>query len=215
MKWSILIASAVLLWTNVGADAQNEQPKEIILDQIWAYDMPGIRKIEELAEGPDMRLLNGVLELAYHRADQLKFKDVARPGFAVSGSGRAALHAALAVFLDDRRREFSTDENITVVFFSEPLSRYRVQIRQVTRRNSEIEIQYELEPYIGGGMSYVNLALIPLGKLPLGKYNVAMTQLPREQKPVEIKAGFKPLDKEWSRNFLSKPFNFTVAEKRE
>jgi hypothetical protein len=64
-------------------------------------------------------------------------------------------------------------------------------------------------------MSYVNLALIPLGKLPLGKYNVAMTQLPREQKPVEIKAGFKPLDKEWSRNFLSKPFNFTVAEKRE
>jgi len=201
------------------------ETKEIPLGQIWAYEMSGTREIEALsknvpADELDMRLMNAVLELSYHRAEGMKFKDVARPGFAVPGNGRSALHAALAVFIDwgAHREEFSSDDEITIVFFSEPLSRYQVQIREVKREDHEIEIRYELEQSISErmtGSSFVNFALIPLGKLPVGEFRVKMSQLPRELTPDEIKVGFKPLDKEWSRNFLSKPFSFTVTEKLE
>jgi hypothetical protein len=209
----------VILFTQASGESPSEKAKTISLDTIWANEMPGTRDIHTLSKNVpmdelDMRLMNAVLELSYHRAERMKFKDVARPGFAVSGSGRSALHAAFAVFIDwgARREDFSSGDEITIVFFSEPVSRYLVQFQQVERKDNEIEIRYQLKPDIGG-RNYTNFALIPLGKLPVGKYVVAMRQLPREINPVETKMGFKPLDEEWSRNFLCKPFSFTVTDK--
>jgi hypothetical protein len=190
----------------------------IPLDRIWAYEMPGTRDIKSISDNKpldqlDARLLGAALELAYYRSEDLNFKDVARSGFAVAGNGRRALHAALAVFLDweVRRDKFSPEDEIAVVFFSEPISRYRVQIREVNRIGNEIDIRYELAPS-ESRQSYTNFAVIPLGKLSVGKYNVDIQQLPREQTVAEAKLGRKPLDDEWSREFLCKPFSFHVTE---
>jgi hypothetical protein len=79
------------------------------------------------------------------------------------------------------------------------------------RECTKVEIQYSIEPEIEGYR--FNLALIPLGKLPVGEYQVEMRQLPLELTSNEVKMGFKSLDEEWSRNFLCKSFNFTIAEK--
>jgi hypothetical protein len=217
---SSLFLISILTAQTLG-ESSSDKTTAIPLDRIWAYKMPGTRDIKSLsknvpADELDMRLLNAALELSYERAERMKFKDVARPGFAIPGNGRTALHTALAVFIDwgARRNELSSADELTIAFFSEPISRYAVQIRQVTRKDNVIEIQYELVPDTDRG-SHVNFALIPIGKLPVGTYRVELRQLPRDLKPAEIKMGFKTLDEEWSRNFLSKPFSFIVTEKRE
>lgn len=208
-------AFAVLISAVAFAQDADEESRVISLEEIWAYEMPITRTLEDLTKAIDMRLMALVLELSYERAEQLRFKNVARPGFAVSGSGRSALHAALAVLIDSnaRRTEFSANDEVTLVFHSEPISKYRAQIRQVSLTDNRVEIQYELQQDIGGG-NFTNFALIPLGQLPVGDYRVEMRQNARDLKPVEIKMGFKPLDHEWANNFLCKPFGFTVAEER-
>ena len=222
-RFSIIVSLVFfsIPFAQASGESPSDKTKIIPLDKIWAYEMPGTRDIKALsknvpADELDMRLMNAVLELSYHRAERMKFKDVARPGFAVSGSRRSALHAAFAVFIDwgARREEFSSGDEITIVFFSDPISRYLVQLQQVEREDNEIEILYQLKPGIGG-RNYSNFALIPLGKLRVGEYRVEMRQLRRELNPIETKMGFKPLDEEWSRNFLCKPFSFVVHKKRE
>jgi hypothetical protein len=79
-------------------DNQNEVEQFIPLEEIWAYKMPGTRAIAEVAIPADIRHLGSVVESWFRRAERLKFKDVARRGFAVSGRGIAAMRAALAVF---------------------------------------------------------------------------------------------------------------------
>ena len=213
---------AILLLSVANAEPPKDKAEPVIipLDQIWAYKMPGTRDIEEFPRRPDMLLMELVFDLRWERAERLRFKGMAKPGFAVSGSGRSALHAALAVFLDGGMRcaEFSPEDEIAIVFFSEFISRYRVQIREVKRKENEIEIRYELELSVaesGEGRSFVNFALIPLGKLPVAKYHVQIRQLPRDLTPTEIELGLKPLDEKWSRNFLCKPFSFAVTEKAD
>jgi hypothetical protein len=209
-------AFAVLISAVAFAQDADEESRVISLDEIWAYEMPNTRTLKELAKAIDMRLMALVLELSYERAERLEFKNVARPGFAVSGSGRSALHAALAVLIDSkaRRQEFSANEEITLVFFSEPISRYRVQIRKVSLKDNRVEIQYELQKDIGG-TNFTNFALMPLGQLPVGEYRVEMRQVARDLQLAEIKMGFKPLDNEWANNFLCKPFEFAVSQKNK
>jgi hypothetical protein len=218
VKSLLILASAVC-----GTWAESPIDKSMVitvpLDQMWAYQMPGTGDIEKLnksvpADELDMRLMHAVLELSFERAARSKFSNAPRPGFAVAGNGRSALHAAIAVFLDwgARRVKFSSEDEITIVFFSEFISRYPVQIREVERKDNRIEVQYELVPDINWS-SHINLALIPLGKLPAGEYRIELRQLPRKLKPVEVKLGFQELDKEWSRNFLCKPFSFKVEAK--
>ncbi len=218
MNRSILVrvcTFVVLLVSAAAAETRNKDPQAVTipLDQIWAYNMPGTREIKESAKEADTMLLEPIFESWHTRADRLKYKDVARPGFAVPGSGVAALRAAHAVFVEGAmpRKNFSPDKEITIVFFSE-LAGGRFQIRQIERKFDHIEIRYQLEPGIVQS-GRINLALIPLGKLPIGEYHVEMRQLPREQKFIEW--GIKPLDLEWSRRFLCKPFSFTVTKKAD
>ncbi|HVT28176.1 MAG TPA: hypothetical protein VHE81_09180 [Lacipirellulaceae bacterium] len=202
------------------AVAPDEKPTTIPLNQIWAYEMPGTRNILELdvaSKNQDARrIVSSITESSFGRAAKRKFKDLARPGFAVTGTGNTALRAAHAVLVVGAkpRTEFSTNDEITLIFFSELVSRCLVQIHKVERTGDQIEILYELKPDIGG-LNFTNFALIPLGKLPAGKYEVKMRQLPHELTTAEIKYHYKPLDEKWSRNFLCKPFNFTVAKKGE
>jgi hypothetical protein len=206
------IALALVLTMSPFATANAGEPEQIPLDQIWAYEMPGTQSITDLAEPHDEMFWEALMESWFGRASRLKFKNVARFGFVVPGDGLSALRIALAVFIQDGpfRGKLTTGEGVTLVFFSEPGGRYRPQIRQIRRKQDTIEILYWLQPELGGYPP--SLALIPLGKLPAGKYDVHMLQVARELHDFELELGFKPLDKEWSRNFVCKPYSFTVAE---
>jgi hypothetical protein len=143
----------------------------------------------------------------------IEVEDVARPSFAVSGSGASALRAAIAVFSEGKpRTEFRPDEEISIVFFSEPSGQNHVRIASVKRQGERIVIEYRLEPYFHRSLSQ-SLALIPAGKLHAGKYQVEMRQLTRDQKYIDW--GLAKRDEDWSRQVLSKPFSFTVAKNRE
>lgn len=209
-----------ILFSQVSGEPPGDKSKSIPLDKIWAYEMPGARDITTLEKSLNERADKGPLWLIYEsmvlRAGKLKYKDLARPAFAVSGGDCSALRAAQSVLVDGTkpRKTFSKDEELTIVFFSEPVSKYRVRVGQVARTDNEVRIDYQLEAGVYG-QDYHNFALIPVGKMSIGKYQVNMRQLPHEQTPIEIKKGFKPLDKEWSNNYLSAPFRFSVAEKRE
>jgi hypothetical protein len=212
MNYRILTIVALMLSTRL---ARAEEVQQIPLDQIWAYKMPETRDIEKAAKQDDMRRLSSITESWFHRAGRLKFKDIARPGFAVPGSGREPLLAALAVFEEHKKaipNEFLEGDEITIVFFSEPTGRL-VRIQHVVRERTNVEIQYSIEPEVYGFR--FNLALIPLGKLPVGEYQVAMCQLPRKLTSNEVKMGLKTFDEEWSRDFLCKPFVFTITENGE
>jgi hypothetical protein len=208
-------AIAILFQTAAWSEPTKDRaaPLTIPLDKIWAYEMPRTREVRRLGNDADRTFLEPILESGYKRANRLKYKELARPGFAVSGSGLEALKAAHAVFVEGvrPRDKFSPHDEITVVVFSE-LVGGRVVLQHVERKSKRIEIQYRLEPRILQG-GRINLALIPLGKLPIGEYRVDTHQLPLDEK--WIKAGLKAVDAEWSRKFLCKPFNFTVAEKYE
>jgi hypothetical protein len=225
-RFSIISALAVgsIIWSQAIGESVDCKSTTIPLDKIWAYEMPGTRDIRGLDTvsktepakglvGPIVR--SWMMRFESLRPEEIKSKSWARSGFVVPGSGHAALQAAYAIFVrgEKARTSFLPDEEITIVFFSEPPSKYRVIFQQIQRKGNEIEIRYQLEPSISG-RNFDNFALIPLGRLSAGKYCVEMHQVPRELKPVEAKLGLKPLNEEWGLNFLCKTFRFSVAKKR-
>jgi hypothetical protein len=207
-------AFAALMCAIAFAQDADDESRVITLDEIWAYKMPGAREIEEFSTLADMRRMGSVFESWYLRSERLKFKDLARYGFAVEGSDVVALRAALAAFASDEkpRREFSADDEITIVFFSEPSGGNYVRIEQVELEDDKVEIQYRLEPYMELALS-TSFALVPLGQMPAGEYHVEMRQLPRDQKFIEM--GYMEFDEDWSGGVLCKPFSFVVTKSRE
>jgi hypothetical protein len=213
------LATTILVLSVPHANATKNDAESVTipLDKIWAYGMPGTRDVQELSKEQTTNarrsLFASISESAVIRADKLKWKGAARTGFAVAGTDATALRAAHAVLVEGAkpREVFSSDEKTSLVFFSEPASGARVHLRKVERRGNEIEISYLLDPYIERDVSAA-FALIPLGKLPVGKYQVAMRQLPREK---FVKPGLKALDEKWGREFVCKPFSFTISEKGE
>ena len=105
---------------------------------------------------------------------------------------------------------FSAKDDVTIVFFSEPTSGNHLRIKQVTRKDNQVEIQYQLEPFFESHLSE-DFALIPLGELPVAKYHIDMKQLPLD--PKFSKLGRKPIDEESTNNALCKSFSFSVPEK--
>jgi hypothetical protein len=220
--YRFFIIKLLILFSILSSQASSESPNDkstvIPLDKVWANKMPGTRDILDLDLPRAQQATTGRWQSIYmswvRRAEKLKFKDLARPGFAVSGSGQSALLAAHAIFVEGAapRNEFSPDEELTIVFFSEPYGGNFVRMRQGERKGEHIKIQYRLEPYLERTLSET-FALIPLGKLATGEYHVGMRQLPSEQK--FSKLGQKPLDENWSRDVLCKPFSFAVRETRE
>lgn len=191
------------------AKESQEPPRTILPRDIWALEMPGTKDISELATPADVKRLMAITGSWIERESKLNFKDVARPCFAVTGIGQPAFHNALERFESGKKPSgiFSTADEISVVFFSEPVGENHVRIEQVVRKGKRIEIQYRLEPYLEKSISQT-FALIPLGKLAEGAYQVEMRQLPRDKK-YEKWPGTS-VDEEWSRNYLCKAFSFSV-----
>jgi hypothetical protein len=220
---TFFFAGAVLICFVSKVEAKEDAPPQkngsnrrvIPLNQIWAYDMPGTKDIGDLgrhqARSEGMKFLASISESSVLRA-QRQNGEPARQGFAVVGNGLTAMRAAHAVMEGEAKQttKFSPDDEITLVFFSEPATGAHVYVRRVEREGNNIEIQYQLEPYIQRHYSF-GFALIPLGRLPFGQYTVGFLQLRAEER--HIRLGFRPFNKKWSDRFLCKPFTFKVIEK--
>lgn len=208
----------LLISVNAFADAPKNGvvTRRIPLDQIWAYKMPGTRDIQELGRGENREsgeaLVNAISIAFVEYALETKNKGEPRSAFAVPGTGLAALREAHSVFVENAkpREKFLPDEEVTIVFFSEPAGGNRPQLREVLRRDDQIELHYRLEPFVESNL-WAAIALVPVGKLPSGQYQVNLHQLPSEKKFIAL--GFEPLDKAWARRFLCKLFSFNVVEK--
>jgi hypothetical protein len=189
----------------------NTEKQTIPLSEVWAYEMPGTRDIQELGKegtrSKGLALVAKIGEAAIQRVEESRRVDIPRPGFAVAGVGLPALRAAHSVLAEGKkpRSVFSPDDEITLLFFSEPAAGSKVHIGGVERRKGLVIIRYRLERYYELNLTGA-FALVPLGKLPVGEYDVKMEPLPSE------KASDKS-SKKWIDQFLCKPFSFRVIEK--
>jgi hypothetical protein len=223
MSWLTLLV-AVLSAMIFAGGTFGEPPKvqtksqAIPLDKVWAYEMPGTLDIQELGKGEKRKygatLRDEISMAAVERLLEARKRPPTRSGFAVSGTGLAALREAHSVFVKNAtpRERFSLDDEITLVFFSETAGGNRPHLRKIRQRDNLIELYYRLEPYTEGNL-WGAIALIPVGKLAAGRYHVTLHQLPTEKKFVEW--GFKPLDAAWAQRFICKPFQFSVDDKEK
>lgn len=182
-----------------------EAPKTIPLKDIWAHEMPGTRDVQKLEPSTSRS------SLANQIGGSLDFTpdgQVVGRGFAVAGVDKKALSNAHAVLVKSTkpRQTFSTENDITLVFFSRMFSQY-VHIQSVERSDKTINISYRFVPHETKQMT-AHFALIPLGKLTAGKYQVKIASLPLEEKYVA--QGIKPVDPKWEKRVICQPFSFTV-----
>ncbi len=206
--------SLVFSWLLVliaSANAVADNVVQIPLKSILAHGMPGTRDVRELEKGavpPNQRAplsddIGGELEFIPKGQTTAK-------GFAVVGTGNAALRNAHAVLVKKQqpRQSFSADAEISVVFFSHSFDQY-VHLDNVERRDKTIKIAYRFVPHETKQMT-AHFALIPLGKLPVGKYRVDFVRLPLEQKYVDT--GFRSVDSQWNNRVVCLPFSFEIVK---
>jgi hypothetical protein len=199
---AILVAAYLLASTCYGED----EPKSvsISLDQIWAYNMPGTHAMSTTRVGnpPKYNSQEGQL-LSDIRRSLKPEPSIGQPnlGFAVLGEGMEALKQAHAVLVGDKtpQKRFLSDNEITVVFFSR-LSGSYVHLRQVQRKNLNVDIYYSVVPHESREATE-HFALVPFGRLPVGTYHVNIVQINGQVTPKEI-----------AKNIVCQPFSFQVTD---
>lgn len=144
------------------------EPRVIPLAEIWALKMPGTKPMEiAVGAAPDgdrdvapegtmvREILRAINKHEYPRRN-------APPGFAVGGTGMAALREAHAVLVhgQPRRTEFRAGEEISLVFFSRNYGRY-IQLNRVEHLASTVQITYDLVTHETSEVTS-HLALIPI-----------------------------------------------------
>jgi hypothetical protein len=179
-----------------------EQSKEIPLDQIWAYEMPGTRDIRELepkldVHDPSFRDLyrrSLVRQIASFLSTYVpKESELARPAFVVVGTGKEALKNAHAIFIKERLAHGTatvpSDTELSLVFYTY-VTGWHPQINSVSQSLDTITVKYQFispqEPAFGAK----RFALIPIGKLAPGTVQVEIEQVPPMDyrgRPVEWK----------------------------
>jgi hypothetical protein len=198
----------------------SEESKQIPLDLIWALDMPGTNDVRELE--PEIYSKRGkglpiekwrelqAKSLIAQIYPQLSLENTRIPkrGFAVPGTGLAALQAARDVLTEEREVSnlLPAETDITIVFSSLQSGDY-VHIYAVERHANVIEIRYRFAPHEEAYVSQ-NFALVPIGKLPKGMYQVKFTQGPMEEK--YLNAGFRPKTGNYADKIVCTPFKFSV-----
>ena len=206
-----------------------DKVREIPLNCIWAYNMPGTRDVRELEPakfGAKVAKLSSAQRLRLDR-ESLTSQILAslphlpsykheRPkaGFAVQGKRESALHMANGVLAAKHRsfHSFPPGSDITVVFFGHSSGVY-VHLRRVELREHTLRIVYQFVEH-PNNMLTTHFALIPLGKLPPGIVTVEMLQSPDEQAD---NAHEKPvwLASEAAHRIVCDSFTFAINEKAE
>jgi hypothetical protein len=213
--------------TSCGTAKAPSQLRTIPLNQIWAFDMPGTREVNELEPekfGDHTRDLPSeesskllAESMTYQIRAALKNKKPekgkqAEHGFAVVGSGREALEGANSVLVKGEKPvdSFSTANNVTLVFFSH-LCGQSVSLKQVQIQDNKIDVQYQFIPHMTANMTW-HLALIPLGKLPAGKYRVEMAQIPGGKDSTgHLVGGLSAIEAD---RIVCQPFSFSVVDRK-
>jgi hypothetical protein len=230
MKWLLIVGAlmfGLLLYFCAPAQRQIERSElaTIPLDQIWAFDMPGTHDVQELEPDKFGEHTRGLPSAERSRlldesiTDQIRValdKDrpskgtIAKPGFAVLGTGAEALQGAYDVLVKKKTpdKSFPLGSNVTLVFFSHLCGQY-VHLVDVERKRNAIKIQYQFVPHMNADLTW-HFALIPVGKLPIGKYGVEIIQLPGGKDKTGHFVGGLSADQ--ARQIVCQPFSFSVTD---
>jgi len=215
------------------AETPSEHPKskEIPLDQIWGYKLPGTRDVRELEPKADPKLLSKELEglspvdAERRMSDEFtrrldhrkilkalnmrpKADETAGTAFVVAGTGKAALANAALVFAGSKERQtvFPPDADLSLVFYSYDCGRY-VRLRSVDRWSNFITVRYQFVAHATMEITK-HFALIPIGKLSEGDYHVKVEQLaPFDERGLPPKPISEP------QSIVSGSFAFVVQNK--
>jgi hypothetical protein len=233
MDWIALScagAFAVLLTSCATSERQNTTSNSgvqtIALDQIWAYGMPGTHAVQELEPdkfGEHTRALPSAVQsrlLDESMADQSRVAlrkeqpskgGMAKPGFAVLGTGAEALQGAYHVLVKGHKPvdSFPMVSNVTLVFYSHLFGDY-VHLEKAERRGKTIEVRYRFVPHYSKDMAW-EIALIPLGKLPVGTYDVKIIQLPLPEGRTGSNGRY--VSDETVSRIICRPFSFSIADR--
>jgi hypothetical protein len=178
--------------------------KEIPLSEIWAFEMPGTKDIDELHKQwrPE--------DIARLQRNPAPKEKSARPTFAVQGTGFEALRNSYEVLAQkkDPNRSFDTNTEISIVFFSITDNWY-VHLQSVELKNKTITLNCNMVTHETQETTR-HFALIPTGKLPSGKYqvDVVVSQVDTTGQPIPY-----PLDKEIVNRIISGSSTFSIKEK--
>jgi hypothetical protein len=180
--------------------------KEIPLNEIWAFGMPGTRDIRELEANYSSK--NSLISEIRKRHTFKTWQDKAGPGFAVEGIDLEALKNAHAVITGAAKRSSSlgSGKEISLVFFSLEFG-YYVHLTDVDIIGNDIEIRYEFVPHLTKNRTR-HFALIPVGKLAKGNFSVSIIPEPFERRNVGKE--FKEIPDERKLPLVSSTFEFTV-----
>lgn len=195
------IAIGLLISSVAFSETTGGQSKEIPLDQIWTYRMPGTKSVRDLEPKVKLKELS-VDEMVrvsiVHRIyNSLSRGKVAAPAFVVEGDGAVALKNAEAIFLGaDPPGKLKANSDLTLVFYT-VLGR-EVLINSVEHTKDRITIKYHFNMREANGM-WADFALIPLGKLSAGIVDVEIVEEPID--------GTEPSGLE---DRVSGPFSFQV-----
>ena len=157
------------------------QTVTIPLDKIWAYDMPGTRKVQELDSvkqptgGTSHPIVKGIIRsLSSRRREE---KAAVGPAFVVLGSGKDALQNAHDVLANAAKTKavFPPKSDLTLVFYTKLGGPY-VHIRSVEHSGQVITVKYRFVAH-NTREDTIHFALIPLGQLREGKYDIKVDQL--------------------------------------
>jgi len=207
----------------LSATAAAEDTKDIPLDQIWGYNLPGTRDIagipfpqQKEGVGQTYTYLDQERE---HNIEQIRLAlamkptgEKALPGFVIPGQLNSRILLGVHPQLRGKpgpikRDSFPAGDELTLVFFSHPLS-YFARLRKVEQEGNQITVYYQFEPHTTPEAT-VHFALIPLGELPPGEYRVTYKQTPIDEK--YRAAGFEPVHPEAS-EIVCRDFSFTVVK---
>ncbi len=199
------------------------------LNEIWAYKMQGTRDVHGLATGELSKQHAPGWGYEDYQQERQKHIDLiqkalaakpsaddALPGFMLESPpstyvlrtignqmARHVLHGGQQIEPDD---SFPVDKEMTLIFFSHPLS-YYIQLKEVVREGTKITVTYQPIPHFSAE-STVHFALIPLGKLPVGEYRVFFKEARMDQE--FFKAGFIPPTSLQRQKQICHPFFFTI-----
>ena len=149
--------------------------KEIPLDKVWAYQMPGTRPmdISLLEDGktyatPDGKMVSEAL------AALKDFGSDVRGGFPVAGAGSAALIEAHKVLAGGAAPSGTLDrtQKISVVFFSHQPGLF-VHLKKITQKGSQVEIAYQFVTRETKDPT-PQMAIIPLYDVPAGTLKIVL-----------------------------------------
>ncbi len=207
--WAIAIGPLLASATMAEPPKKVPEVVTIPLDQIWAYNMPGTKRLEKVE---DRRSAKELREIRTSLSTTQLKRGMARAGFVVVGEGIGAVQGAHAVLVEGKKapQQLPADTEISLVFFSCQFGRY-VQLQKVVRDDNVIEVQYQFIPHKSKEVTQ-HFALIPLGKMVPGNMRVKITQVPMAREFVS--AGWQPVQPDTERRIVCQPFSFDVEKQK-